>query len=153
MYVVTSTGGDMFAQMKFMLQAERSRVNSTFLEKGEMPGPPLHIARDILEFATIEGAKALLLDDKIGTLTPGKEADIIMIRTTDLNIFPVKDPIGAVVQCAHTGNVDSVYVAGKEIKRNGKMVNVDMERVRKLAIEARDYIFKEYGNPDGAMLV
>lgn len=151
--VVTSTGGDMFAQMKFTLQAERSRVNETILAKGEMPGPPLHIsARDILELATVDGAKALLLEDKIGTLTPGKEADIIMIRTTDLNIFPVNDPVGTVVQCAHTGNVDSVFVAGNAVKRHGKMVNVDLDRVRKLAIEARDNIFKEYGNPDGAML-
>jgi 5-methylthioadenosine/S-adenosylhomocysteine deaminase len=152
--VVTSTGGDMFAQMKFALQAERSRVNETILAKGEMPGPPLHIsAREILEFATIEGAKALLLEDKVGTLTPGKQADIIMIRTTDLNIFPVNDPVGTVVQCAHTGNVDSVFVAGNAVKRDGKLLNVDLDRVRKLAIEARDNIFQEYGNPDKAMLV
>lgn len=152
--VVTSTGGDMFAQMKFTLQAERSRVNETILASGEMPGPPLHIsAREILEFATVEGAKALLLEDKVGTLTPGKEADIIMIRTTDLNMFPVNDPIGAVVQCAHTGNVDSVFVAGQAVKRNGKMVNVDMERVRHLAVQARDSIFEKYGHPDGAWLV
>ncbi|WP_096438101.1 amidohydrolase family protein [Alteribacter populi] len=152
--VVTSTGGDMFAQMKFTLQAERSRVNETILAEGNMPGPPLHItARDILEYATVDGAKALKLSDKVGTLTPGKEADIIMIRTTDLNIFPVNDPVGAVVQCAHTGNVDSVFVAGKAVKRAGKMVNVDLNRVRKLAIDARDSIFNKYGNPDGAWLV
>ncbi|WP_096187466.1 amidohydrolase family protein [Evansella halocellulosilytica] len=149
--VVTSTGGDMFAQMKFALQAERSRVNETILASGEMPGPPLHIsARDVLEFATIDGAKALKLDNKIGSLTPGKEADIIMIRTTDLNLFPVNDPVGAVVQCTHTGNVDSVFVAGNAVKRDGKLVNVDMERVRKLALQSRDSIFDKYGNPDGA---
>lgn len=152
--VVTSTGGDMFAQMKFALQAERSRVNETILASGEMPGPPLHIsARDVLEFATIDGAKALKLDNKIGSLTPGKEADIIMIRTTDLNLFPVNDPIGAVVQCTHTGNVDSVFVAGNTVKRDGKLVNVNMERVRKLALQSRDSIFNKYGNPDGAWLV
>lgn len=152
--VVTSTGGDMFAQMKFTLQAERSRINEKILAEGEMPGPPLNIsAREILEFATIEGAKALLLDDKVGTLTPGKQADLIMIRTTDLNIFPVNDPIGTVVQCAHTGNVDSVYVAGNAVKKDGKMINVDLDRVRKLAIEARDSIYKEYGNPDDLWLV
>jgi 5-methylthioadenosine/S-adenosylhomocysteine deaminase len=76
-----------------------------------------------------------------------------MVRTTDLNIFPVNDPVGTVVQCAHTGNVDSVFVAGKAVKRDGKLLNVDLDRVRKLAIEARDNIFQEYGNPDKAMLV
>ncbi|GAE27393.1 hypothetical protein JCM9140_3537 [Halalkalibacter wakoensis JCM 9140] len=152
--VVTSTGGDMFAQMKFTLQAERSRVNDSVLASGNMPGPPLNLsAREVLEYATIEGAKALQLEDKIGTLTPGKEADMIMIRTTDLNIFPVNDPIGTVVQCTHSGNVDSVFVAGKAVKRDGKMVNIDMERVRKLALQSRDEIFKNYGNPDGAWLV
>lgn len=152
--VVTSTGGDMFAQMKFALQAERSRVNETILAKGEIPGPPLHIsAREILEFATIDGAKALLLEDKVGTLTPGKQADIIMVRTSDLNIFPINDPVGTIVQCTHTGNVDSVFVAGKAVKRHGKLVNIDLDRIRKLAIEARDNIFEKYGNPDSAMLV
>jgi 5-methylthioadenosine/S-adenosylhomocysteine deaminase len=142
--VVTSTGGDMFAQMKFALQAERSRINEKTLSSGNMP-ENLHIsANDILEFATIDGAKALKLDQKVGTLTPGKEADLIMIRATDLNMFPVNDPIGTIVQCAHTGNVDSVFVAGKAVKRDGKMLNVDLDRVRKLANETRDYIFSVY---------
>lgn len=151
--VVTSTGGDMFAQMKFALQATRSRVNDKILASGNMPEPLNISARDILEFATVDGAKALKLDQKVGSLTPGKEADIIMVRKTDLNIFPVNDPIGTIVQCAHTGNVDSVFVAGNAVKRDGKMLNVDLERVRKLANEARDHIFNEYGNPDGAWLV
>ncbi|WP_088034169.1 amidohydrolase family protein [Evansella clarkii] len=152
--VVTSTGGDMFAQMKFALQAERARVNQQILDNGEMPGPPLHLsARDILEFSTIDGAKALKLDDKAGSLTPGKEADIIMIRTTDLNLFPVNDPVGAVVQCTHSGNVDSVFVAGKAVKRDGKLVDVDLKRVREMAVEARDSIFEKYGTPEEAWFV
>lgn len=147
--VVTSTGGDMFAQMKFTLQAERSRVNEKTLAKGDMPVSLNITSRDVLEFATIDGARALGLDHKIGTLTPGKEADLIMIRATDLNLFPVNDPIGAVVQCAHAGNVDSVFVAGKAVKRNGKMLNVDLEKLRKSANESRDYIFSKYGVPSG----
>ncbi|MBB6450816.1 cytosine/adenosine deaminase-related metal-dependent hydrolase [Geomicrobium halophilum] len=146
--VVTSTGGDMFTQMKFALQAERARVNQKTLSEGIMPGPELHIsAEEILESATIEGAKALMLEDKIGTLTPGKDADMIMIRATDLNIVPVNDPVGTVTQCTHTGNVDSVYVAGNAVKRHGRMLNTDLKRVRKLANEARDHIFNIYGNP------
>lgn len=148
--VVVSTGGDMFSQMKFALQAERSRINEVTLAGGNMPHN-LHIsALDVLEFATIDGARALGLEHKIGTLTPGKEADIIMIRTTDLNMFPVNDPVTAVTLCANTGNVDSVFVAGKAVKRGGKMLNVDMKRVRKMAIEARDHIFSQYGVPQGA---
>ncbi|PTL37480.1 amidohydrolase family protein [Alkalicoccus saliphilus] len=152
--VVTSTGGDMFAQMKFALQAERSRVNEKQLAEGEMPGPDLNIsAKKILEMATIDSARSLLLDDKIGSLTPGKQADIQMIRKTDLNMFPLNDPAGAVVQCAHTGNVDSVFVAGKPVKRDGRMLHTDNRKLRQLADDARDHIFSSYGNPDNAWLI
>ncbi|WP_368505251.1 amidohydrolase family protein [Alkalihalophilus sp. As8PL] len=143
--VVTSTGGDLFAQMKFALQAERARVNQQQLVKGVMPGPDLHLlARDVLEFATIEGARALMLEDKVGTLTPGKQADLIMVRTSDLNIFPVNDPTGTVVQFLNPANVDSVYVAGKAVKKDGKLLNVDLENLKKRANEARDHLLKEY---------
>ena len=148
--VVTSTGGDMFAQMKFMLQAERSRINETILMRGEMPEKLQLTAREVLSFATIDGARALGLENKVGSLTPGKQADIVMIRATDINLTPINDPVGAVVLCAHTGNVDSVFVAGKAVKREGKLLNVDLNRIRSLAASSRDYIFKEYGIPDGA---
>ena len=145
--VVTSTGGDMFTQMKFALQAERARGNQKDLSEGVMPGPELHIsAESILESATIEGARTLKLEDKIGTLTPGKQADIIMIRTNDLNMFPVNDPVGTIVQCTNTANVDSVYVAGSPVKQDGKMLHTNVERLQKLATEARDYLFNEYRN-------
>ncbi|GGG11321.1 amidohydrolase family protein [Paenibacillus abyssi] len=142
--VVTSTGGDMFSQMKFTLQAERSRINETILASKNMPGELNLSTRQVLEFATVAGAKALRLDRKIGTLTPGKEADLIMIRTTDLNLFPVNDPVGAVVQFANAGNVDSVFVSGRPVKRGGKLLHVDLDHVRKLARESRDYIMSQY---------
>lgn len=142
--VVTSTGGDMFAQMKSTLQAERSRINEVTLAKGEMPYHLKVTARDVLEFATIDSARALKLDRKVGTLTPGKEADFIMVRTTDLNMFPINDPVGAVTQCAHTGNVDSVFVAGKAIKRNGKMLNVNLADLRHKAYESQSYVLSKY---------
>lgn len=148
--VVTSTGGDMFAQMKFMLQAERSRINEGILAGGNMPEKLALSAREVLEFATIDGARALGLESKVGSLTPGKQADIILIRATDINLTPVNDPVGAVVQCAHTGNVDSVYVAGKAVKRGGRLLNIDLARIRTLAAQSRDYIFSTYGTPDGA---
>ncbi|MDQ0338361.1 cytosine/adenosine deaminase-related metal-dependent hydrolase [Caldalkalibacillus uzonensis] len=151
--VVTSTGGDMFAQMKFALQAERARINDKVLAEGKMPEKLNLTAREVLEFAITEGARVLKLDHKIGTLSPGKEADIIMIRTTDLNLYPVNDPIGAVVQCAHAGNVDSVFVAGQAVKRDGKMLKENMDRIFGLAKEARDHIFAKYGNPDGLWLL
>lgn len=142
--VVTSTGGDMFAQMKSAIQSERSRVNEVTLANSEMPVQLNISTRDVLEFATIDGAKALKLNHKVGTLTPGKDADFIMVRTTDLNMFPINDPVCAVTQCAHTGNVDSVFVAGKAVKRNGKLLNVDLDGLRKIAYESQEYILTKF---------
>lgn len=138
--VVTSTGGDMFTQMKFLLQAERARVNETILRGNDMPTELNLSTSQVLHFATAAGAKALRLDSKTGTLTPGKEADLIMIRTTDLNMFPANDPEGAVVQFANPGNVDTVFVAGRPVKRHGKLLHVDLKHVLKLAEESRDFV-------------
>lgn len=140
--VVTSTGGDMFTQMKFMLQAERARVNEIILKNNEMPTQLNLSTSQVLHFATSAGAKALQLDHKTGTLAPGKEADLIMIRTTDLNMFPANDPEGAVVQFANPGNVDTVFVAGRPVKRHGKLLHVNLKHVLKLAEKSRDFIFQ-----------
>ncbi len=102
-------------------------------------------SRDVIEFATIEGARANGLLDKTGTLTPGKEADIIMLRTDRPNILPVNDPIGAVVWGMDTSNVDSVFVAGKALKRNGKLLNVNMDDLRNKAYQSRDYVVAQSG--------
>ena len=102
--------------------------------------PALLTTRDLLEFATIEGARANGLLDKVGSLTPGKEADLILLRTDKPNIFPVNDPIGAVVWGMDTSNVDSVFVAGKALKRDGKLLGVDMQRIRQMAYASRDYV-------------
>jgi cytosine/adenosine deaminase-related metal-dependent hydrolase len=99
----------------------------------------------VIEYATIEGARANGLADKTGTLTPGKEADVIMLRTDRPNIFPINDPIGAVVWGMDTGNVDSVFVAGKALKRNGQLLGVDLNSVRKMAYDSRDYVVSKSG--------
>jgi len=99
----------------------------------------------VIEYATIEGARANGLADKTGTLTPGKEADVIMLRTDRPNIFPINDPIGAVVWGMDTSNVDSVFVAGKALKRNGQLLGVDLNNVRKMAYDSRDYVVSKSG--------
>jgi cytosine/adenosine deaminase-related metal-dependent hydrolase len=99
----------------------------------------------VLEFATIEGARANGLLDKVGTLTPGKQADVIMLRTDRINVMPVNDPIGAVVWGMDTSNVDSVFIGGKPMKRNGKLLNLDMNRVSKLVTDSRDYVVSTSG--------
>ncbi|TVP87575.1 MAG: hypothetical protein EA344_01640 [Alkalicoccus sp.] len=76
-----------------------------------------------------------------------------MIRKTDLNMVPLNAPAGAGAQCAHRGNVDSVFAAGDPVKRDGRMIHTDNRKLRQLADEARNHIFSSCGNPDNAWLI
>ncbi|GMA62607.1 amidohydrolase family protein [Alicyclobacillus fastidiosus] len=86
---VNTIEGDMFTQMKLALSIEHALRNQQIFIAGQEPEKLDLTTRDVLEFATIEGARALGLDKKVGTLTPGKEADILLIRYTDLNLTPI----------------------------------------------------------------
>ena len=137
--VETTMCGDLFAQMRSVLTLQRAMVNEQRLA-GKDALPDILTSRDVIEFATIQGARANGLDSKIGTLTPGKEADVIMLRTDRINVLPINDPIGVVVRGMDSSNVDSVFVAGKARKRKGQLLNVDLARVSTLAYESRDYV-------------
>src|SRR4029077_13635442 len=97
-----------------------------FTETPDTAFAPTLTHRDVLEFATVEGARACALDHKIGTVTPGKQADLVMIRTDQVNVAPVVDPVATVVICADTSNFDTVMVAGKIVKQNGQLLRVDL---------------------------
>ena len=85
--------------------------------------------RDVLRFATLDGAAACGLDHKIGSITPGKEADLVLIRADNVNTMPINDPAAVVVTSADTSNVDSVFVRGRAVKRDGHLVDVDLHRL------------------------
>jgi hypothetical protein len=104
--------------------------------------PPLLTTRDVLRYATINGAKALRLDNKVGTLTPKKEADIIILDATAINVAPLNQVPGAVVSLMDRTNVDTVIVAGKVRKWRGKLLDVDLRRLRQQLEASRDYIFQ-----------
>ena len=85
--------------------------------------------RETIEMATINGAKALGIGDVTGSLTVGKRADIILIRGSDVNIAPIANVETTVVQAAAPANVDTVLVDGHIVKRSGKLVAYDVERI------------------------
>ncbi|TWP53764.1 amidohydrolase family protein [Lentzea tibetensis] len=85
--------------------------------------------RDVLTMATINGARALGLGDATGSLTVGKRADIILIRTNDVNIAPIANIETTVVQSATPANVDTVLVDGRILKRGGKLVAYDVDKL------------------------
>lgn len=128
----TKCAGDMFTQMRMLFGYYRSWVGGGH---SRLEQPPAVTLRDVLEFATIEGARALGLDHRIGSITPGKQADLVFVRATDLNLVPVSDPVAAVVLAAHEGNVDAVMVGGRFLKRDGRMV-ADTNQITALATES-----------------
>ena len=140
----TSMPNDMFTQMRSVNSLQHAMIFDRKLE-GKRNLPSFMNSRDVIECATIEGARANGLAHKTGTLTPGKEADIIMLKTDRPNILPVNDPIGAVVWGMDTSNVDSVFVAGNPLKRNGKLLNVDLDHLQRMAYESRDYVLSKSG--------
>jgi 5-methylthioadenosine/S-adenosylhomocysteine deaminase len=137
----TTGSGDMFTQMRFALAGGRYLVNNGLASDGE----PAVTVRNALEFATVAGAEACGMAERIGSLSPGKDADITLIRGTDLNLAPVSDAVGAVVLGAHPGNVDTVIVKGSVVKRHGKLVGQDAARVRRLAEASRDRLLSAAG--------
>jgi len=136
----TKGAGDMFTQMRLALSLYRaqktnghSRTRST---------PEMLTTRDVLEMATIVGAEANGLADRVGSLTPGKKADLILIRASDLNLVPVTDPVAAVVAAAHPGNIDSVMVGGRFVKRGGQMLDPAIARLRARAAASQAYLYE-----------
>ncbi len=128
---------DMFSIMRTAFTLQRALVNERAIA-GEKNLPRLLTCRDTIELATIEGARTTRLDSKIGTLTPGKEADIIMLATDRINVFPMNNVPGTVVTLLDTSNVENVFIAGKVMKWQGKLVGVDLNRIRRAIETARD---------------
>lgn len=142
--VETSVPNDFFAQMRTVFSLQKNEVWARRLAGDKNP-PKFLTVREVLEFATVEGARANGLERKIGTLTPGKDADIILLRTDRLNVMPMNNAVGAVVTSMGPQNVDTVLIAGKVRKRSGQLVGVDFGHLTKLGNEARDRLYANAG--------
>ena len=125
----TTVGGsvDMFGIMRLALQLNHLRSMDVLEVQ----------PRRIVELATIDGARSLGLADRVGSLTPGKRADLILLRTNDLNTAPFYDPSLLIVQSAQPYNVDTVVVDGRILKRNRQLTSIDVAQVVREASEAQ----------------
>jgi len=121
--VCSNISGDMGSQMRIGMQLQRMFDNQAILEGNEEVGSVSITARDTLEMATIEGAKALGMEDEIGTLTPGKRGDIITIDATDFMTAPSHSPIQTAVFQSDPSHIDTVLVDGDVVKRDGELTN------------------------------
>jgi 5-methylthioadenosine/S-adenosylhomocysteine deaminase len=128
---------DLFSVMRAAFTLQRVLANQRIIANEEN-APALITCRDVIEFATIDGARVAHLDSKVGSLTPGKEADIVMLATDRLNTFPLNNVPGAIVTLMDTSNVENVFVAGKIVKWQGKLVGVDLNRIKAQAEKSRD---------------
>ena len=134
--------GDMFTQMRTALAFERQ---AGLPDDTAADYTPDLTAREVLKFATVDGAASLGLGGKTGSLTVGKQADIIMVSAGHVNTMPMTDPVGTIVTQADRGNVDSVFVAGRPVKRHGRLLDVDLNQLRSRVESSRDYILGRAG--------
>lgn len=130
--------GDVFAQMRAVISVQHATLFDLKLAgKGGVPN--LLNTRDVIRYATIDGANVAGLADITGSLTPGKRADVIVLRADRPNIAPINDPIGAVVWGMDTSNIDWVFVGGASLVENGELT-ADVTRARDLAVAAHGRI-------------
>ncbi|MBL5973672.1 MAG: amidohydrolase [Candidatus Leucobacter sulfamidivorax] len=135
---------DMFTQMRTVHAMQRASVfNRRYL--GESDLPEALTVKDVLELATVSGARANGVLDRTGTLTPGKQADLILLGAEDFNSMPLNNAYGTIVSGADTKNVEAVFVAGEVKKFEGKLVGWDLASVRRRVHESRDRILADAG--------
>lgn len=130
--------GDMLSQMRVVNSVQHAAYFDLKLA-GKAGLPNLLTTRDVIQYATLDGAAAVGMASTIGSIEAGKQADLIVFRTDRPNIYPINDPIGAVVWGVDSSNLDWVFVAGKPVMREGRL-DVDVADVRALALAARDRV-------------
>jgi 5-methylthioadenosine/S-adenosylhomocysteine deaminase len=144
----TAFGSDLFGEMHALFGQQRSAMRyRRFRDEANVPAPISVEA--VLAAATVNGARAAGLEGSIGALTPGGQADIIMVRTNSVAIFPVNNAVGTIVQAVERSDVDTVMVAGEIRKRAGKLVDVDLAKLTADIRASRDYLLEASGyQPD-----
>lgn len=135
---ICSCGTDIFSEMRLALAAERSRANASELAKGkQVPTVALH-QRDMLRLATIDGARVWNLEKEIGSLTPGKQADITVIDMRKPHLDGYGDAVASMVLGAGPADVETVIVGGEIVKRNYKLVGEHVNKAHKLMVASRE---------------
>jgi cytosine/adenosine deaminase-related metal-dependent hydrolase len=136
--VEVALASDMFTQMRALHAIQRMRSTNAAYRGAE--AAPRISTRDVLDFATLQGARANALGDVTGSITPGKQADLLIVRADDVNNMPLNDAVGTLVLGADARNIDTVLVAGTPRKWAGRLVGEDLDSLRDDVIRSRDDI-------------
>jgi cytosine/adenosine deaminase-related metal-dependent hydrolase len=148
--VDTNMTTDPFSLMRGAYCLQRALANDlAFPESnpGGLPVPQLVTSRQVIEMATIAGAAANRILDKVGTLTPGKEADIVVLEARNINTWPVNNVPGTVVTMMNPRHVRDVVIAGKVVYWRGKHVGWDIDRLLRQIEQARDRVLARINGP------
>ena len=138
--------GDMFTAMRVTLQHERNRsIMATLAATGSRPEKTPVTCRQALEWVTVNAARMIGLEHRVGSLTPGKQADVILLRAGDLAMFPVRDPVGSIVMQGGVASVDTVLIAGRVMKRHGRLLYPDLAAKKQALARSGDRILADYG--------
>jgi cytosine/adenosine deaminase-related metal-dependent hydrolase len=143
--VATTAPSDQFTQMHAIFSSERGRRHQQSWDEGldgNVPTDDLINVRQVLRWATLDGAKVAGIGDRTGSLTPGKKADVVIIDGSAVNVAPVIDPVAAVVLAADISNVETVIVNGVIQKRDHKLV-ADLVAPRKAVEASRDFLVSQ----------
>ena len=144
--VEAAARGDMFTAMRVTLQHERNRAITETLEKsGSRPSEMPVTCRDALAWTTTSGARVARLDRRTGSLGIGKAADIVLLSAGDIGMFPVRDPVGSIVMQGGVASVDTVLIAGKVMKRNGKLLFPRLAEKMEALRRSGDRILTDFG--------
>ncbi|MEM7119633.1 MAG: amidohydrolase family protein [Pseudomonadota bacterium] len=145
---VGSLAGDMFRHMQMTLKVGRGSRARLLDEQGIAPTDVALTSRDMLEIATMGGARSLRLDDRIGSLTPGKQADIILLSRERVGMMSGAEPEQIAVLQANGRDVDTVLIAGRVLKRHGVLLDADLKAVARSLEASRAYLDESYGHLD-----
>ncbi|MFE7444055.1 amidohydrolase family protein [Streptomyces chartreusis] len=137
---------DLYTQMRTVLAVQRMQAQSR-RHRGETDVPPPLSTRAALHLATVAGATANGWGDVTGSLTPGKQADVVLIRANDFDNLPLNNAVATVVLGTDTGHVDTVFVAGEPRKWGGKLVGANLARLRAEVEESRDWLLEQVDRP------
>lgn len=145
---VTVMSADMFANMRLTMVFARHQINHPAAAGFQaVPEQKLSV-REIFRWATINGAKALGMDHLVGSLVPGKRADIVLLNTNHPNLAPVIDPVFSVVMHGQPNNVDTVIIDGEIRKRSGKLVGFDMNRITDELVSSSHHVMTHSAKTD-----
>ena len=148
--VDTNMTTDPFSLMRGAFCLQRALANDLAFNEsnpGGLPIPQLVTSRQVIEMATIAGAAANRILDKVGTLTPGKEADIVVLDARNINTWPMNNVPGTIVTMMNPRHVRDVLIAGKVVYWKGKLVGWDIEGLLRQIERARDRVLARINGP------